>query len=59
MISGNFSSTSMSVYRCSAIPLAIFQSEESIKRHYLKKWLKAPALDSFDIREVNIFGSNS
>lgn len=35
-----------------AIPLAIFQTEESIKRHYLKKWLKVPATFDFDIRNI-------
>ncbi|XP_074652055.1 DNA polymerase epsilon catalytic subunit A-like [Tubulanus polymorphus] len=35
-----------------AIPLAIFQSEPGIKRHYLKKWLKTPGLDNFDIRNI-------
>ena len=36
-----------------AIPLAIFQSEPSVKKHYLKKWLKAPAMEDFDIRQVS------
>ena len=35
-----------------AIPLAIFQAEPSIKKHYLRKWLKSTALDNFDIRSV-------
>ena len=35
-----------------AIPLAIFQAEPSIMRHYLKKWLKASSLGDFDIRQV-------
>lgn len=35
-----------------AIPLAIFQSEPSIKRHYLKKWLKDNSITDFDIRCV-------
>eukprot|EP00112_Aurelia_sp_Birch-Aquarium-sp1_P000107 Seg1008.10 transcript_id=Seg1008.10/GoldUCD/mRNA.D3Y31 product="DNA polymerase epsilon catalytic subunit A" protein_id=Seg1008.10/GoldUCD/D3Y31 len=33
-----------------AIPLAIFQTEDSIKKHYLKKWLKSAT--SFDIRSI-------
>eukprot|EP00794_Sanderia_malayensis_P002850 gene2850-3296_t len=33
-----------------AIPLAIFQTEESIKKHYLKKWLKSST--TFDIRSI-------
>ena len=36
-----------------AIPLAIFQAEPSIRKHYLKKWLKAPAMTNFDIRQVS------
>ncbi|XP_064470762.1 DNA polymerase epsilon catalytic subunit A-like [Ornithodoros turicata] len=35
-----------------AIPLAIFQAEPSVKRHYLRRWLKASAMDHFDIREI-------
>lgn len=35
-----------------AIPLAIFQSEHSVKRHYLKKWLKDNSLTDFDIRHI-------
>jgi DNA polymerase elongation subunit (family B) len=35
-----------------AIPLAIFQSEPSIKRHYLRKWLKDSSLGDVDIRQV-------
>uniref|UniRef100_A0A8C2PPH2 DNA polymerase epsilon catalytic subunit n=1 Tax=Cyprinus carpio TaxID=7962 RepID=A0A8C2PPH2_CYPCA len=27
-----------------AIPLAIFQAEESVKKHFLRKWLKMPSL---------------
>ncbi|XP_065055976.1 DNA polymerase epsilon catalytic subunit A-like isoform X2 [Rhopilema esculentum] len=33
-----------------AIPLAIFQTEDSIKKHYLKKWLKSAT--DFDIRSI-------
>lgn len=33
-----------------AIPLAIFQTEESIKKHYLKKWLKS--VTNFEIRSI-------
>lgn len=36
-----------------AIPLAIFQAEPSVRRHYLCKWLKCSALDNFDIRSVS------
>ncbi|XP_076638395.1 DNA polymerase epsilon catalytic subunit 1 isoform X3 [Colletes latitarsis] len=35
-----------------AIPLAIFQSEPTIRRHYLRKWLKDPGLQSDDIRQI-------
>ena len=35
-----------------AVPLAIFQAEPSVKRHYLRKWLKSSAMEDFDIRNV-------
>nr|CAD7454365.1 unnamed protein product [Timema tahoe] len=35
-----------------AIPLAIFQSEPSVKRHYLRKWLKDMSIVDIDIRQV-------
>lgn len=35
-----------------AIPLAIFQSEPSVKRHYLRKWLKDSSINDIDIRDV-------
>ena len=35
-----------------AIPLAIFQAESSVKKHFLRKWLKSSAIDNFDIRAV-------
>ncbi|EDV21734.1 uncharacterized protein TRIADDRAFT_30078 [Trichoplax adhaerens] len=35
-----------------AIPLAIFQTERSVKHHYLRKWLKSPSLKDFDIRSI-------
>ena len=35
-----------------AIPLAIFQSEESLKHHYLRKWLKDSGMQNFDIRDI-------
>lgn len=35
-----------------AIPLAIFQAEPSVCRHFLKRWLKTPGLASYDIRDV-------
>ena len=35
-----------------AVPLAIFQSDPAVRSFYLKKWLKSPGLNEFDIREV-------
>ena len=35
-----------------AIPLAIFQSEQSIRNHYLRKWLRVSDVDQLDIREI-------
>ncbi|XP_051165586.1 DNA polymerase epsilon catalytic subunit 1 [Leptopilina boulardi] len=35
-----------------AIPLAIFQSEPSVTRHYLRKWLKDPSIQEPNIREI-------
>ncbi|KAG1384872.1 hypothetical protein G6F61_000060 [Rhizopus arrhizus] len=35
-----------------AVPIAIFQSEESVKRHYLRKWLGDNSLTTFDIRDI-------
>ncbi|CAH2005328.1 unnamed protein product [Acanthoscelides obtectus] len=35
-----------------AIPLAIFQSEEAIQKHYLRKWLKDSSLGEIDIRDI-------
>lgn len=35
-----------------AIPLAIFQAEVGVKRHYLRKWLKNPSLHDLDIRTI-------
>ena len=37
-----------------AIPLAIFQAEPSVRKHYLRKWLKCSVLDDFDIRLVSM-----
>lgn len=36
-----------------AIPLAIFQAEPSVCKHYLRKWLKSPSLQDFNIRAVS------
>ena len=35
-----------------AIPLAIFQTEHSVKRHFLRRWLKDNSVDNFDIRNL-------
>lgn len=35
-----------------AIPLAIFQTEDGVKRHYLRRWLKCPGLTNYDIRNI-------
>ncbi|KAJ3022675.1 UNVERIFIED_CONTAM: DNA polymerase epsilon catalytic subunit [Siphonaria sp. JEL0065] len=35
-----------------AIPVSIFQAEESIKKHYLRKWLKDSSLVDVDIRHI-------
>ncbi|KAM8817888.1 DNA polymerase epsilon catalytic subunit A isoform 4-T4 [Rhynchonycteris naso] len=35
-----------------AIPLAIFQAEPTVRRHFLRKWLKSSSLQDFDIRTI-------
>ncbi|XP_018571015.1 DNA polymerase epsilon catalytic subunit A [Anoplophora glabripennis] len=35
-----------------AIPLAIFQAEETIQRHYLRKWLKDSSISEVEIRDI-------
>ncbi|KAF9044418.1 hypothetical protein BJ165DRAFT_1528961 [Panaeolus papilionaceus] len=35
-----------------AVPVAIFSAEESIKRNYLRKWLKDSSLVNFDLRSI-------
>lgn len=35
-----------------AIPLAIFQSEVSVRRHHLRRWLRDNALGDADIRDI-------
>lgn len=39
-----------------AIPVAIFTAEESVKRHYLRKWLKDNSLTDFDLRTILDWG---
>ena len=35
-----------------AVPVAIFSAEDSVKRTYLRKWLKDPGLANFDLRAI-------
>jgi DNA polymerase epsilon subunit 1 len=35
-----------------AVPIAIFQAEPSVKKHFLRKWLRNNSLDTFDIRDI-------
>ena len=35
-----------------AVPVAIFSAEESVKRQFLRKWLKDNSLVNFDIRSI-------
>lgn len=35
-----------------AVPVAIFSAEESVKRAYLRKWLKDNSLVNFDLRSI-------
>lgn len=35
-----------------AVPVAIFSSDESVKRHFLRKWLKDNNLSDFDPRNI-------
>ncbi|KAJ2921503.1 hypothetical protein H1R20_g15588, partial [Candolleomyces eurysporus] len=35
-----------------AVPVAIFSAEESVKRTYLRKWLKDNSLSNFDLRAI-------
>lgn len=35
-----------------AIPVAIFQAEEGVRKHYLRKWLRDTSLTTFDIRDI-------
>lgn len=35
-----------------AIPVAIFSADESVKKFYLRKWLKEPSLDCDDFRDI-------
>ena len=35
-----------------AVPVAIFDAEEAVKRHFLRKWLKDNSLVGFDLRSI-------
>ncbi|XP_037367272.1 DNA polymerase epsilon catalytic subunit A [Talpa occidentalis] len=35
-----------------AVPLAIFQAEPTVRKHFLRKWLKSSSLQDFDIRNI-------
>lgn len=35
-----------------AVPLAIFQADDAVRRHYLRKWLKDSSQSDFDIRDI-------
>ena len=35
-----------------AVPLAIFQTDDGVKKHYLRRWLKNPGLANYDIRNI-------
>ncbi|KAL4079949.1 hypothetical protein V8B97DRAFT_1928963 [Scleroderma yunnanense] len=35
-----------------AVPVAIFSAEDSVKRTYLRKWLRDPGLANFDLRAI-------
>ncbi|MBZ6370555.1 MAG: DUF1744 domain-containing protein [Microbacterium hominis] len=35
-----------------AVPVAIFSADLSVKRHFLRKWLKDNALEEFDLRSI-------
>lgn len=39
-----------------AVPVAIFSAEESVKRTYLRKWLKDTSLTTFDLRSILDWG---
>ncbi|KAL8292541.1 hypothetical protein RQP46_001153 [Phenoliferia psychrophenolica] len=35
-----------------AVPVAIFSAEPSVKKHFLRKWLKDNSLDDFELRSI-------
>ncbi|XP_035733285.1 DNA polymerase epsilon catalytic subunit 1-like isoform X2 [Vespa mandarinia] len=39
-----------------AVPLAIFQADPAVKKHYLRKWLKDSSIQDDDIRQILDWG---
>jgi DNA polymerase epsilon subunit 1 len=35
-----------------AIPTAIFETEEAVMKKFIRKWLKQPTLQDFDMRKI-------
>ncbi|KAI8349205.1 hypothetical protein EDC96DRAFT_308837 [Choanephora cucurbitarum] len=35
-----------------AVPVAIFQAEPTVRKHFLRKWLRDNSLNTFDIRDI-------
>lgn len=48
-----FTFVSLCLFLPRAIPLAIFQAEPTVRKHFLRKWLKSSSLQDFDIRTVS------
>ncbi|RCH90735.1 DNA polymerase epsilon catalytic subunit, partial [Rhizopus stolonifer] len=39
-----------------AVPVAIFQAEPTVRKHFLRKWLRDNSLETFDIRDILDWG---
>lgn len=39
-----------------AVPLAIFQADPAVRKHYLRKWLKDSNMQDDDIRQILDWG---
>jgi DNA polymerase epsilon subunit 1 len=39
-----------------AVPTHIFSAEDKVKKHFVRKWLKDPAMEDFDIRSLLDWG---
>lgn len=48
----DFSDYKINHFNYRAIPLAIFQAEPSVKKHFLRRWLKDNSITNFDIRTI-------